>query len=323
VTDAPVIAVEGVSRRFGAQIALEDASLTVPAGRCFGLLGPNGAGKTTLIRILLGLARADAGHVEVCGRPVPGEVRRALARVGGVVEEPRFHGHLSGRENLRFWSALTGDPPAAAARIGAVLARAGLADAAERKVAGYSMGMRQRLGVARALLGDPAVLILDEPSNGLDPEGMAEFRTLLRALADEGRTVFLSSHLLGEVERVCDEAAILAAGRVVQVGAMADLLAAGRRGVQVRCADNARAASLAAGRPGVTRTEEWNGTLFIDSADPALAPALNRELVAAGIDVWMLAPFAETLEQRFLALTAAAQRDRAQAAGASGPEGRA
>ncbi len=315
MTDPPVIAVEGVCRAFGRQIALENATLAVPPGRCFGLLGPNGAGKTTLIRILLGLARADAGRVEVCGHAIPGEARAALAKVGGVVEAPCFHGHLTGRENLRFWAALTADPQAAEARIAGVLARAGLADAADRRVAGYSMGMRQRLGVARALVGDPALLILDEPSNGLDPEGMAEFRVLLRALADEGRTVFLSSHLLGEVERVCDEAAILAAGRVVQVGPLADLLAAGRRGVQVRCADLARARDLAVQHPGVGRTEEWDGTLFIDCDDPALAPALNRDLVAAGIDVWMLAPFAETLEQRFLALTAAAQRERAQAAG--------
>ncbi len=311
-----MIAVDGVCRTFGLQIALDDATLAVPPGRCFGLLGPNGAGKTTLIRILLGLARADAGHVEVCGHPIPGDERAALAQVGAVVEAPCFHGHLTGRENLGFWAALTADPPAAQARIGGVLARAGLADAADRKVVGYSMGMRQRLGVARALLGDPALLILDEPSNGLDPEGMADFRVLLRALADEGRTVFLSSHLLGEVERVCDEAAILAAGRVVQVGPMADLLAAGRRGIQVRCADVGRARDLAARHSGVGRMEEWDGTLFVDCDDPALAPALNRDLVAAGIDVWMLAPFAESLEQRFLALTAAAQREQAaQAAG--------
>ncbi len=318
--DAPVIATTGVSRRFGPVVALEDVDLTVRPGACFGLLGPNGAGKTTLIRILLGLARADAGRVEVCGHAVPTETRAALARVGGVVEDPRFHGHLSGTENLRFWAALGSDPDGARGRIGPALGRAGLADAADRKVAGYSMGMRQRLGVARALLSDPALLILDEPSNGLDPEGMAEFRTLLRGLADEGRTVFLSSHLLGEVERVCDEAAVLAAGRVVEQGPMAALLAAGRRGVQVRCSDLAAAEAIAVRHAGVTRTEAYAGTLYVDCADDGLAPALNRDLVAAGLDVWLLAPFAESLEQRFLALTAAAQAERAarDAAGAGG-----
>ena len=217
MTDPPVIAVEGVCRAFGRQIALENATLAVPPGRCFGLLGPNGAGKTTLIRILLGLARADAGRVEVCGHASPGEARAALAKVGGVVEAPCFHGHLTGRENLRFWAALTSDPQAAEARSAGVLARAGLADAADRRVAGYSMGMRQRLGVARALVGDPALLILDEPNSALDAEGSDALNAAVREMKSEGRAVIIMTHRPMAIAE-CDDLVVLEGGMVKSAG---------------------------------------------------------------------------------------------------------
>src|SRR5580704_10430956 len=179
----------GLTKRFGPNAAVDHVELLVPRGSAFGYLGPNGAGKTTLIRTLLGLTRADAGTMSLLGIPVPAERSRALARVGAIVDEPRFHHHLTGRENLRLLGAARGG--GADGRIAPSLARVGMADRAEDKVASYSMGMRQRLGVAACLLADPELLILDEPMNGLDPAGMHEMRAMIASLADEGRTVVL------------------------------------------------------------------------------------------------------------------------------------
>ena len=189
----------GLTKRFGDRIAVDRVDLRVPAGTAFGYLGPNGAGKTTLIRMLLGLTRPDAGSMQLLGHPVPAQRSVALLRVGAMAEEPRFLDHLTGRENLRINAAAR--EPDAAGRIGPALERVGLSERAGERVAGYSTGMRQRLGVARCLLADPRLLILDEPTNGLDPAGMVDFRGMIRALVDEGRTVVLSSHLLDEVMR--------------------------------------------------------------------------------------------------------------------------
>jgi len=174
----------GLTKRFGANVAVDGVELQVPRGSVFGYLGPNGAGKTTLMRTLLGLTRADGGTMSLLGLPVPAERKRALARVGAIVDEPRFHPHLTGRDNLRLLAAARGGD--AATRIAPSLDRVGLADRADDKVATYSMGMRQRLGVASCLLGDPELLILDEPMNGLDPAGMHEMRTMITSLAGEG-----------------------------------------------------------------------------------------------------------------------------------------
>src|SRR5690242_2625443 len=176
-----------LTKRFGANTAVNGVDLLVPRGSAFGYLGPNGAGKTTLIRVLLGLTRADSGTMSLLGLPVPGQRDRALARVGAIVDEPRFHGHLSGRENLKILAAARGGD--AAKQIGPALDRTGLTRRADDKVSAYSMGMRQRLGLAACLLADPQLLILDEPMNGLDPAGMREMRDMLRGLAGEGRTV--------------------------------------------------------------------------------------------------------------------------------------
>jgi ABC-2 type transport system ATP-binding protein len=211
----------GLTKRFGGHAAVDHVDLLVPRGSAFGYLGPNGAGKTTLIRLLLGLTKADGGTMSLLGLPVPAQRERALARVGAIVDEPRFHGHLSGRENLTILAAARGGD--AGERIGPALDRTRLTRRADDKVAAYSMGMRQRLGLAACLLGDPQLLILDEPMNGLDPAGMHEIRDLIRSLTSEGRTVMLSSHLLDEVERTCDQVAIVDWGKVIQQGPIGEL----------------------------------------------------------------------------------------------------
>src|SRR6202042_1432498 len=222
----PAIQTSGLTKRFGERAAIDGVDLHVPRGSAFGFLGPNGAGKTTMIRMLLGLTHASSGSMSVLGRPVPSERAVALERVGAIVEEPRFHPYLTGRENLRIVAAVR--EPEVAGRIAPALARVGLSDRADEKVKGYSLGMRQRLGVARCLLADPLLLILDEPTNGLDPAGIQEFREMIRAMVEqEGRTVFISSHLLDEVERTCDAAAIVDRGKVVVQGPMAELAAGG------------------------------------------------------------------------------------------------
>src|SRR5580704_3306974 len=191
------VATHGLTKRFGENVAVDAVELLVPRGCAFGYLGPNGAGKTTLIRVLLGLTNADAGSMSLLGCSVPRHRSAALARVGAIVDEPRFHGHLTGRENLQILAAAR--ESAAKDRIGPSLERVGILHRADDRVSKYSMGMRQRLGVAACLIGDPQLLILDEPMNGLDPAGMHEMRDMILSLVAEGRTVVLSSHLLDEV----------------------------------------------------------------------------------------------------------------------------
>src|SRR5881394_1472177 len=236
-----VVETSGLTKRFGERVAVDDVDLRVPPGSAFGYLGPNGAGKTTLIRMLLGLTRATAGTMRLLGRPVPSERAAALARVGAIVEEPRFHRYLTGRENLSVVAAAR--ERQAHDRIERALERVGLAERADERVSTYSLGMRQRLGVARALLADPELLILDEPMNGLDPAGMEEFRFMIRAFVEEGRTVVLSSHLLDEVEKTCDAIAIVDQGKVVVQGAIGDLTGEATT-VLVATSDNARAKGL-------------------------------------------------------------------------------
>src|SRR5215471_6283955 len=218
-----VVETEQLTKRFGDATVVSDVYLRVPRGTAFGYLGPNGAGKTTLIRMLLGLIRPTSGRMELLGLPLPAKRRQALARVGSIVDEPRFHGHMTGRQNL--WAIAAAREPEAHARIEPALARVGLLDRADDRVAKYSMGMRQRLGIAACLIADPELLILDEPMNGLDPAGMLELRGLIRSLVAEGRTVVLSSHLLDEVEKTCDAIAIVDRGTVVLYGRIDELTA--------------------------------------------------------------------------------------------------
>ena len=230
---SPAIETRGLGKTFGSRAALERIDLVVPRGVAFGFLGANGAGKTTLIRLLLGLAAADLGSMRILGHDLPGGRAAALARVGAIIEEPRFHPHLTGRENLRVHAAAR--DAGAHGRIDASLARVGLPPRADDKVKTYSLGMRQRLGVARCLLGDPELLILDEPLNGLDPAGILEMRRLIREFVDEGRTVLLSSHLLDEVEKTCDVAAIVDQGKVVAQGTIHELVNGGARAIDIVC----------------------------------------------------------------------------------------
>ncbi|HEY6481130.1 MAG TPA: ABC transporter ATP-binding protein [Streptosporangiaceae bacterium] len=298
------VEVHGLTKRFGNRAAVDNVDLLVPRGSAFGYLGPNGAGKTTLIRVLLGLTRADSGTMSLLGVPVPAQRGRALARVGAIVDEPRFHGHLTGRENLAVLAAARGG--GAAQRISPALDRTGLTQRADDKVAGYSMGMRQRLGLAGCLLGDPQLLILDEPMNGLDPAGMHEMRDLVRSLTDEGRTVMLSSHLLDEVERTCDAVAIVDHGQVIRQGPIGDLTAGAGLVVEVQCPDPP-AAARALGRPAIaSRVALTDAGLTVTlAAGPAgeLTAEINRLLVAAGIPVYGLRQMHARLEDWFLSVT--------------------
>jgi ABC-2 type transport system ATP-binding protein len=300
----PIIRCEGVTRTFGNRTALDNITLTVEPGRCFGFLGPNGAGKTTLIRCLLGLARPTSGSITVRGFDISREPAAALARVGAIVEEPRFYGYLSGRQNLELWAAYVGD--GAISRVPALLSRVGLDARAGDKVSTYSLGMRQRLGVARALLSDPEVLVLDEPTNGLDPDGVAEFRVLIRSLVEQdGRAVFISSHLLDEIEKICDDLAIVNQGRVITSGTLADLIAAGGRELRIECDDPARAEALLRGLPTVTSvTVSTNGTLSVQLAPDSTETraGVNRKLIEAGLAVSRLEPREDSLEERYLSL---------------------
>src|SRR6516162_7905883 len=246
---APAVRTTGLTKSYGERQALDGVDLEVPRGVAFGFLGPNGAGKTTIIRLLLGLAWPSAGSMSVLGFRVPHEREKALARVGAIIDEPRFHGHLSGLQNLELNAAVRGG--GARARIPAALERVGLGARAGERVGAYSLGMRQRLGIARCLLADPELLILDEPMNGLDPAGMLEFRELIRSFVDEGRTVVLSSHLLDEIERTCDAAAIVDRGRVVMQGSITELAGGQPRSLRLATSDPARSSLIARVDPAV------------------------------------------------------------------------
>src|SRR5579863_4814842 len=268
-----IIETHDLTKRFGGRTAVDRVSLSVPAGCAFGFLGHNGAGKTTTIRMLLGLTAADSGTMSLRGLPVPSRRGEALARVGAIVEEPSFHATLTGRENLRVLAAVRG--PQAFRHIDGSLARVGLADRADERVSRYSQGMRQRLGVARCLLADPELLILDEPTNGLDPAGILEFRRMIRALVGEGRTVFLSSHLLDEVEKTCSAAAIIDCGRIVTAGPIADLARGRSAELIVECDDNDRALELVAGSDAVLDAEREPGGLRLTLRAADVAAELN------------------------------------------------
>lgn len=295
----------GLTKRFGTTVAVDDVELLVPRGSAFGYLGPNGAGKTTLIRTLLGLTKADGGTISLLGIPLPQERREALARVGAIVDEPRFHPHLTGRENLRLLAEARGGD--ANERIVPSLQRVGLAERADNKVSSYSMGMRQRLGVAACLLADPELLILDEPMNGLDPAGMHEMREMIESLVEEGRTVMLSSHLLDEVERTCDAVAIVDHGHVVRQGTIQELVhGAGALVVRVECADPSAAqqvierSGLAA---GTSLTESGVTVTFRAGSTRADIDELTRRLVEGGVAVYGLQQVQTSLEDWFLTVT--------------------
>jgi ABC-2 type transport system ATP-binding protein len=253
--------------------------------------------------MLLGLTQATAGTMRLLGRPVPDERAAALARVGAIVEETRFHGPLTGRENLTVIAAAR--EPEAHDRIAGALARVGLSHRADERVKRYSLGMRQRLGVARSLLADPELLILDEPTNGLDPAGIHEFRDMIRGFVAEGRTVLLSSHLLDEVEKICDEVAIVDRGQVVVQGSIADLAAGGKQTILIATSDQERAFRLLSEHRAVESAAAESAGIRVTllAAAGTAGDDISRRLVLDGLAIRRFEPARVSLEQRFLEIT--------------------
>ncbi|NEM91410.1 ATP-binding cassette domain-containing protein [Galbitalea soli] len=312
---APAIETHGLTKRFGRQTVVDAIDLTVPRGSVFGFLGPNGSGKTTTIRMLLGLASASSGTAQLLGHEMPRNVATVLPRVGALVEGPGFAPYLSGAANLsRLDSADLYAPRAThAARVAEALDRVGLSAAASKKVKAYSLGMKQRLGLAGALLTPRDLLVLDEPTNGLDPQGTREVRSLIRSLAAGGTTVFVSSHLLAEIEQICTHAAIMSAGRLVAQGTLDDLRYAGQPRVRLLTPDPAAAARSLA-RLGLAVDEPPAAGLAprdvviearFDPADDARGESLDivARLVADGVRVHGYSVERPSLEDRFVALT--------------------
>jgi ABC-type multidrug transport system ATPase subunit len=292
-----VIETRALTKRYGdAIVAVDDLELRVRRGEVYGFLGPNGAGKTTTLRMLLGLVRPSSGEAAVLGVP-PGSPN-GLARIGALVEAPAFYPYLSGRDNLRVLARYAG---VGESRVDAVLDEVRLSGRAADRSATYSQGMKQRLGIAAALLKDPELLILDEPTNGLDPAGMAEMREFIRSLGKGGRTVVLSSHLMGEIEQVSDRVGVIRHGSLVAEGTVEELR--GRAGLKVRAQPLAEAARLIDALPnvdGVTRVDD----LLEIAVETSEAPEINRVLVEAGVAVSELYAQKTSLEDVFLELTA-------------------
>ena len=288
------IEVRGLSKRFGSILAVDDLTFTVEPGRVTGFLGPNGAGKTTTLRLILGLLRPTAGSSFIGGLGY-GQLPEPLRVVGAGLDGSSFHPGRTGRNHLRWVAAAGGF---SANRVDEVLALVSLAEAANQRVGGYSLGMRQRLALAQAMLGDPRVLILDEPANGLDPEGIAWLRSFLRWLADEGRTVLVSSHVLSEVQQTVDDVVIIARGRMIQSGPLSDL--GGAPGIEVASPDpTALHEALVAA--GFAVGEAAQGRLLVDTHD---AGAVGAAAFSAGVQLQHLAPADTDLEQTFLRLVA-------------------
>jgi ABC-2 type transport system ATP-binding protein len=295
----PPLEVRGLVKRYGDLTAVDGVDLTVAEGDVYGYLGPNGAGKTTSLRMMLGLIRPTEGTVRLFGRD-PQDGVRALEGVAGFVEEPRFYPYLTGRRNLELLAAFDGG--GAAERIGEVLDLVELTDRAQDKVRGYSHGMRQRLGIAASLLRAPRLLLLDEPTTGLDPAGMRDMRALVRRLADSGMTVVLSSHLLGEVEEVCDRVAIIRTGRVVYEGAIAELKRTAVVGYRVHTTDDGRALQVCAAQAGVSDARIAGGVVRFAAGEETVA-SLSVALVEAGLALLELVPETASLEDLFFRLT--------------------
>jgi ABC-2 type transport system ATP-binding protein len=299
--EAAPIEVRGLVKRYGELVAVDEVDLTVEPGDVFGYLGPNGAGKTTSLRMMLGLIRPSAGSVRLFGRDPQLSVK-ALEGVAGFVEAPSFYPYLSGRENLRLFAAFDGD--GAADRIEEALVTVGLADRAKDRVGGYSHGMRQRLGIAAALVRRPRLLMLDEPATGLDPGGMRDMRDLIRELSASGMTVLLSSHLLAEVEELCNRVAIVRSGRVVYQGSLADLRAQAGEDYVLRTTEDGvarRVAEIQAGISGV-RARPEGGFSFKASGEDAVS-ALSLALTESGALIRELSPRHASLEDLFFSLT--------------------
>ena len=321
----PAIETRGLTKRFGRQAAVDRIDLAVPRGAVFGFLGPNGSGKTTTIRVMLGLAAATAGRVQVLGREMPRHLADVLPRVGALVEGPAFYPFLSGAANLHRLDSADrhASSTTRGARVEEALERVGLTHAAGKKVHAYSLGMKQRLGIANALLSPRELLVLDEPTNGLDPQGTREVRNLVRSLAAGGTTVFVSSHLLAEVEQMCTHAAVMSAGRLVAQGTLDELRQVGLAHVRVRTPDVAVARRVLV-RMGLEPDEPVRDERAADEQAPDERPAADQRdvlvsapmpdgapepeaiveaLVAGGVRVRGFGVEHPSLEERFVALT--------------------
>ncbi len=300
--DDLVIQTDGLTKRYGRVMAVDGLSLEVPKGRIFGLLGPNGSGKTTLMSMLLGLVRPTAGRFTLFGNsPEGGGLDRELHRIGALIETPTFYPYLSGRNNLAYFQGISGrgDPD----ELDALLEQVGLGGRGGDKFQTYSLGMKQRLGLAYTLIGNPELLLLDEPTNGMDPAGMAEVRELIRSLGGENRTVILSSHLLNEVEQVCDSVAILSHGKLIAQGDVAELLQErGRPQVRLRTTDNARAREILDALAWVEGVSAENGYL-IAGVEAERSWEITAALSRNEVYIAEMSPSQISLEQYFLDVT--------------------
>jgi ABC-type multidrug transport system ATPase subunit len=291
-----VVETHGLTKRFGnGVLAVDSVDMSVRRGEVYGFLGPNGAGKTTTLRMLVGLIRPTSGTASVAGH-APGDPA-GLVRTGSLIETPGFYPYLSGRENLKVVADLAG---VRHKRVEEVLDIVELASRAGRNFGTYSTGMKQRLGVAAALLKDPELVILDEPTNGLDPQGMAEMRKLIKDIGQGDRTVLLSSHLLGEVEQICDRVGVISNGKLVKQSTVQELV--GEEGVLVRAEPIDRAEEVLARMLGAAAISRQDGALHLKT-QPARSVEINRELMNAGVGVIELRPFERSLEEVFFQLT--------------------
>ena len=303
------IETRGLTKQFGNYAAVNDIDLSVPKGSVFGFLGPNGSGKTTTIRMLLGLASPTSGEARALGEPMPGANAKVLPRVGALVEGPGFYPYLSGTDNLRRLDSADryASSRSRRTRVADALERVGLSAAAGKKVKAYSLGMKQRLGIANALLAPRELLILDEPTNGLDPQGTREVRSLVRSLASHGATIFVSSHLLAEIEQICTHAAVMSAGRLVAQGTLDELRQVGRPRVRVETVDVLLASAVLEKLGMTVQPASSDGAdaqvvaLFGDK--PAQPDAIVAALVRAKVRVRGFAVESPSLEDRFVSLT--------------------
>lgn len=296
---APIITTSALTRRFGDLTAVDRLDLELPAGGVVGFVGPNGSGKSTTIRMLLGLIRPTSGTAEVLGHPITHPVRYA-ARVGALIESPALQGGLSARANLDSMARLRGIPRG---RTDEVLAVVGLVDPADSKVKEFSLGMKQRLGIAIALLPDPELLVLDEPTNGLDPAGIVEIRSLIRRLGDEGRTVLVSSHLLSEIEAAADRLVVIRFGQLLFSGPLSTLIAQEQRFVDLETEDPTETGRLHARLAERGLAVSAEGSRLRVATDPGRSGELNRLAIDAGIVLRRVEPRSETLEEIFLRMT--------------------
>lgn len=294
----------GLTKSFGSHNAVDSIDLQVPRGSIFGFLGPNGSGKTTTIRMLMGLANISSGDVRLLGFSVPEEIGKALPKVGALVEGPAFYPYLSGRDNLIRFDAADryADPATRAARVDAALAKVGLTQAENKKVHAYSLGMKQRLGIANALLQPRDLLVLDEPTNGLDPQGTREVRNLIRLLASEGITIFISSHLLVEIEQICTHLAVMSQGKIVAQGSVEELSRAETLSLNLVTAQ-ADLALDGLNSVGITATADGEHITAMVPSGQIEPERIVAVLVELGVGIKSFSLAAPTLEERFVLLT--------------------